>query len=244
MACCRYSIAISQDVASHSRTRRVPQFRQAGLQPIAGVQVRLGSRVWSGLRYLESHQVVELPQKPRRSPLRRGHPRRKPAILLEADDVPTLRRDGESGVPDGRTADRREAASSPFGLVSFLLGGAEGLELLPRLVGEVPAQRWRRDTKVSTSNGDRQAELTVRVKRCIIDAIGVKVAPSTIPDDMPLLDKGLGLDSVAILRLVAALEDEFDVEIEDKVIRPELFRSVGTLSQYMATRTADGAPGV
>ncbi len=97
---------------------------------------------------------------------------------------------------------------------------------------------------MSTSNGDRQSELTVRVKRCIIDAIGVKVAPSTIPDDMPLLDKGLGLDSVAILRLVAALEDEFDVEIEDKVIRPELFRSVGTLSQYMATRTADGASGV
>lgn len=97
---------------------------------------------------------------------------------------------------------------------------------------------------MSTSNGDRQAELTVRVKRCIIDAIGVKVAPSTIPDDMPLLDKGLGLDSVAILRLVAALEDEFDVEIEDKVIRPELFRSVGTLSQYMATRTADGVSGV
>jgi acyl carrier protein len=83
----------------------------------------------------------------------------------------------------------------------------------------------------------------VRVKQCIIDAIGVKVAPSTIPDDMPLLDKGLGLDSVAILRLVAALEDEFNIEIEDKVIRPELFRSVGTLSQYMAARTSDGQAG-
>lgn len=96
---------------------------------------------------------------------------------------------------------------------------------------------------MATSNGSGQASLTVRVKQCIIDAIGVKVAPSTIPDDMPLLDKGLGLDSVAILRLVAALEDEFNIEIEDKVIRPELFRSVGTLSQYMATRTSDGRPG-
>jgi acyl carrier protein len=94
---------------------------------------------------------------------------------------------------------------------------------------------------VSTSNGSSQAALTVRVKQCIIDAIGVKIAPSTIPDDMPLLDKGLGLDSVAILRLVAALEDEFNVEIEDKVIRPELFRSVGTLSQYMAARTQEAS---
>ena len=96
---------------------------------------------------------------------------------------------------------------------------------------------------MSTSIGNPQAELTERVKRCIIDAIGVKVAPSAIPDDMPLLDKGLGLDSVAILRLVAALEDEFNVEIEDKVIRPELFRSVGTLSQYMAARTDHSATG-
>jgi acyl carrier protein len=96
---------------------------------------------------------------------------------------------------------------------------------------------------VATSDAQQQSEFILRVKRCIIDAIGVKVAPSTIPDDMPLLDKGLGLDSVAILRLVAALEDEFDVEIEDKVIRPELFRSVGTLSQYMAARTSEAISG-
>ena len=95
---------------------------------------------------------------------------------------------------------------------------------------------------MATSNGNRQAglsALTARVKQCIIDAIGVKIPPSTIPDDMPLLDKGLGLDSVAILRLVAALEDEFNIEIEDKVLRPELFRSVGTLSEYMAARTRE-----
>lgn len=99
---------------------------------------------------------------------------------------------------------------------------------------------------MATSNGTNNGALTLRVKQCIIDAIGVKLAPSTIPDDMPLLDKGLGLDSVAILRLVAALEDEFNVEIEENVLRPELFRSVGTLSDYMAERTqaeeeADGA---
>jgi len=89
---------------------------------------------------------------------------------------------------------------------------------------------------VPASDGQQEA-LTTRVKRCIIDAIGLDLKPSAIPDDVPLLDKGLGLDSVAILRLVAALEDEFDVEIEDNVLRPELFKSVSTLSEYMATRT-------
>jgi len=89
---------------------------------------------------------------------------------------------------------------------------------------------------VSTVNG-KSPTLVGRVKRCIVDAIGVKVAPSAIPDDMPLLDKGLGLDSVALLRLVAELEQEFNVQIEESALRPELFRSIGTLSAYMAERT-------
>jgi|SRR5688500_12162829 len=88
-----------------------------------------------------------------------------------------------------------------------------------------------------TVSSSQQEPLTTRVKRCIIDAIGLDLTPAAIPDDVPLLDKGLGLDSVAILRLVAALENEFDVEIEDNVLRPELFKSVSTLSEYMASRT-------
>ena len=86
--------------------------------------------------------------------------------------------------------------------------------------------------------------ISLRVKECIIDAIGVNVAPGTIPDDMPLLDKGLGLDSVAILKLVAALETEFEVEIDEKVLRPELFRSVRSLCDYMTSRAADGTAAV
>lgn len=87
-------------------------------------------------------------------------------------------------------------------------------------------------------NGTSSDPLVTRVKQCIIDAIGLDLAPTAIPDEVALLDKGLGLDSVAILRLVAALEEEFDVEIEDNVLRPELFKSVATLSAYMASRVA------
>ena len=89
-----------------------------------------------------------------------------------------------------------------------------------------------------SANGVQPDPLIMRVKRCIIDAIGLDLAPTAIPDEIALLDKGLGLDSVAILRLVAALEEEFDIEIEDNVLRPELFKSVATLSAYMASRVA------
>lgn len=84
--------------------------------------------------------------------------------------------------------------------------------------------------------------LSARVKRCIIESLGVDVAPSALADDLALLDRGLGLDSVAILRLVGLLETEFDLEIEDQALRPELFKSVGTLCTYMASRVDESAP--
>ena len=88
------------------------------------------------------------------------------------------------------------------------------------------------------ANAARSELVITRVKRCLIDAIGLDFAPIAIPDDMALLNKGLGLDSVTILRLVAALEEEFDIEIEDSVLRPELFESVATLAGYLASRVA------
>lgn len=83
-------------------------------------------------------------------------------------------------------------------------------------------------------NSNQAASVTERVKQCIVEAIDVNLEPSAIPDDLPLLSKGLALDSAAIVRLIAALESEFDVEIDDEALRPELFQSVGTLSAYMS----------
>ena len=90
---------------------------------------------------------------------------------------------------------------------------------------------------MATVNGNKQGTVMARVKQCIVDAIGVKLSPSKIPDDMALLDKGLGLDSVSLLRLVSELEEEFDMQIEESALRPELFRNVGALSAYVEERT-------
>jgi acyl carrier protein len=86
------------------------------------------------------------------------------------------------------------------------------------------------------NDSNQPSAITARVKQCIVEAIDVNLAPSAISDDLPLLSKGLALDSAAILRLIAALESEFDVEIDDEALRPELFQSVGTLSAYLSVR--------
>jgi acyl carrier protein len=102
---------------------------------------------------------------------------------------------------------------------------------------ELHIEEERAVASVNGGSGSNQGMVIARVKQCIVDAIGVKLSPTKIPDDMALLDKGLGLDSVSLLRLVAELEQEFDVQIEESALRPELFRSVVTLSAYVEGRT-------
>jgi acyl carrier protein len=44
-----------------------------------------------------------------------------------------------------------------------------------------------------------------------------------------LYGQGLGLDSVDALRLVAALEEEFDITIDDTELTPSTFEHIGSL---------------
>ncbi len=67
----------------------------------------------------------------------------------------------------------------------------------------------------------------------------VKVKPETITNDLPLIGSGLGLDSVAVLELVSAIEQEFLLKIDDENISPQLFRSVNTMARYVREKLAE-----
>ncbi|MFH1570154.1 MAG: acyl carrier protein, partial [Gemmatimonadota bacterium] len=47
---------------------------------------------------------------------------------------------------------------------------------------------------------------------------------------------GMALDSIASLEIVASLEAEFGFQIPDEDLRPELFDSVATLTEYVEGR--------
>jgi acyl carrier protein len=54
--------------------------------------------------------------------------------------------------------------------------------------------------------------------------------------DTGLLGAGIGLDSFEILQLVAALEERFDLTIDDDDLLPDHFRTVGALLRFLAPR--------
>lgn len=60
--------------------------------------------------------------------------------------------------------------------------------------------------------------------------------PDSIPDDVPIFSRGLGLDSMSGLSLLTAIEDRFDVYIDDDDF--DIFDSLHQLVDFVTERSA------
>ena len=56
--------------------------------------------------------------------------------------------------------------------------------------------------------------------------------------DTALLGRGIGLDSIEVLALVAAIETEFDVTIDDRELHRSHFATVGALVDFVRRHRA------
>lgn len=72
-----------------------------------------------------------------------------------------------------------------------------------------------------------------RVKGCVIEALELELSIDEIADDEALFEGGLGLNSIATLQAIAAVEEEFGIEVPDEDLIPELIESVRTLANYV-----------
>jgi acyl carrier protein len=74
------------------------------------------------------------------------------------------------------------------------------------------------------------AHYTAGVQRLFRDVLNVEV-PST---DTDVIDTGL-LDSLALVELLAAIEEEFGIELPLDGLEVESFRSVDTIAAYVGS---------
>jgi acyl carrier protein len=73
-----------------------------------------------------------------------------------------------------------------------------------------------------------------KIKQVLISAL--KVNPEVLAasdSNTPLLGRGIGLDSIETLTLVAEIEREFDMQIADEDLTASLFKSLATLAEYV-----------
>lgn len=61
------------------------------------------------------------------------------------------------------------------------------------------------------------------------------VEPSELDSDYDLLANGV-IDSLGLLKLITWLQDEFTMDIDDRELSPEAFRSVSAIRSFVESR--------
>ena len=73
-----------------------------------------------------------------------------------------------------------------------------------------------------------------RIKQVLIAEL--KINPLVLTNssaNTQLLGRGIGLDSMETLALVAGVEQEFDIHIDDAELTEDLFKDLGTFTHYV-----------
>lgn len=65
-------------------------------------------------------------------------------------------------------------------------------------------------------------------------------AAATLPADTPLLSGGLALDSVTVVRLLAAVRERTGVDVADLDLDLDALATIGTLSAFVAAHAGTG----
>lgn len=85
------------------------------------------------------------------------------------------------------------------------------------------------------------SDLKRKLKELLIERLKFEdMTPEDIPDDEPLFEGGLGLDSIDALEIVVMLESEFGLKIKNEASARQYFRSISSLAQLVEERAMQG----
>ena len=82
-----------------------------------------------------------------------------------------------------------------------------------------------------------EATVEERIKTLLTREAMVKGDADAIKDDASLIDD-LALDSIQIVEMIGAIEDEFGIVMDDDELSLEMFDSVRSLSEFVKQKLA------
>ncbi|HEY7535384.1 MAG TPA: acyl carrier protein [Thermodesulfobacteriota bacterium] len=80
-------------------------------------------------------------------------------------------------------------------------------------------------------------EIKNRVKNVLIKKLLHEYRPEDIGDNTFLVELGVGVDSVATLELIVALEEEFKISVDEGEVNQELLATVNSIADYISNHT-------
>lgn len=76
------------------------------------------------------------------------------------------------------------------------------------------------------------------VKTLLADVLSLGESAQALSADSPLLGAIAELDSMAVVSVIAAIEDRFGIMIDDDDISASTFETVGSLASFVEQKTA------
>jgi acyl carrier protein len=83
-----------------------------------------------------------------------------------------------------------------------------------------------------------QKMIEEQLRDFIMDEIEWEGTRVMLTQDFPLIE-GRIIDSVAIIRMIAFIEEEFDIEVEDEEIVPEHFGTIGDIVSFVRAKRGE-----
>lgn len=76
-------------------------------------------------------------------------------------------------------------------------------------------------------------------RRILRDTLNLGHRADQLTPESPLMGSVPEFDSMAVVGVVAAIEEEFGVTIQDDELSAEIFATVGSLAQFVARKIAE-----
>jgi acyl carrier protein len=83
---------------------------------------------------------------------------------------------------------------------------------------------------------DLEGRVVTALTRLITEELDLNLAPAEIDPDAPLFEGGLGIDSIAIVELIAVAEEHFDLKFADEELVVSSFASIRTFAKLIAAK--------
>jgi acyl carrier protein len=78
--------------------------------------------------------------------------------------------------------------------------------------------------------------IVTELQQLIVDELHLSLSPAEVDPDASFFENGLGIDSIAIVELIALAEDRFGVEFADEDLVASSFANVRTFAKLIAAK--------
>jgi acyl carrier protein len=81
------------------------------------------------------------------------------------------------------------------------------------------------------------ADIIATLRRMLVEELDVRLTAEAVTDDVPLLERGLGLDSIVLYEFITLIEKRFGFEFADQSLDTKVFANLTVLAQYIHDAT-------